>query len=300
MSVALVAPTPVEHLRFQTIRAKVRHHKTWTSDTTSELTDTSFINCLKFPPVLCSACQSQFWCPTSSFALALESDAFCTSDVTQIPPCCHYLRPHTHRLVVALRARDLTQTHTTTRRTQHSISLSPCVLKGLSTVFVDFQRQLGLTAALVLLGHAGRSCQSRFASDDCCTPHTAGRPIKLLPEQQHGLSHSRAESHSRWSRGIGYPVVTLGFGLKSLLSHHLRLRRQHYVKTQNSKYFCLLELALPEEARSLYRRGTSVLHRHISPAWVMSGEASLRHSPRQSCDVASSKHLDGGLWGLPN
>ncbi|VDD78269.1 unnamed protein product [Mesocestoides corti] len=126
-----LTPTPVEHLRFQTIRAKVRHHKTWTSDTTSELTDTSFINCLKFPPVLCSACQSQFWCPTSSFALALESDAFCTSDVTQIPPCCHYLRPHTHRLVVALRARDLTQTHTTTRRTQHSISLSPCANAGI-------------------------------------------------------------------------------------------------------------------------------------------------------------------------
>ncbi|KAM7536884.1 hypothetical protein Aperf_G00000082080 [Anoplocephala perfoliata] len=54
---------------------------------------------------------------------------------------------------------------------------------------------------------------------------------------------------------IGYPVVTLGFGLKSLLTHQLRLRRQHQVETHNSKYFCLLELALPEEARTLHRRG---------------------------------------------
>ncbi|EUB55419.1 Macoilin [Echinococcus granulosus] len=54
---------------------------------------------------------------------------------------------------------------------------------------------------------------------------------------------------------IGYPVVTLGFGLKSLLTHQLRLRRQHQVETHNSKYFCLLELALPEEVRTLHRRG---------------------------------------------
>ncbi|KAL5106271.1 Macoilin [Taenia crassiceps] len=54
---------------------------------------------------------------------------------------------------------------------------------------------------------------------------------------------------------IGYPVVTLGFGLKSLLTHQLRLRRQHQVEAHNSKYFCLLELALPEEARTLHRRG---------------------------------------------
>ncbi|KAM3182479.1 hypothetical protein ACTXT7_012282 [Hymenolepis weldensis] len=54
---------------------------------------------------------------------------------------------------------------------------------------------------------------------------------------------------------IGYPVVTLGFGLKSLLTHQLRLRRQSQVETHNSKYFCLLDLALPEEARTLNRRG---------------------------------------------
>nr|VZH92138.1 unnamed protein product [Spirometra erinaceieuropaei] len=54
---------------------------------------------------------------------------------------------------------------------------------------------------------------------------------------------------------IGYPVVTLGFGLKSLLSHQFRLHRQRQVQSQNLKYFYLLESALPEEARSHNRIG---------------------------------------------
>ncbi|CAH8645386.1 unnamed protein product [Schistosoma margrebowiei] len=46
---------------------------------------------------------------------------------------------------------------------------------------------------------------------------------------------------------IGYPVVTLGFSLKSMISHHFRLRRQKFVEAQNITFFSILEEALPKE-----------------------------------------------------
>ncbi|KAK4475949.1 hypothetical protein MN116_001188 [Schistosoma mekongi] len=46
---------------------------------------------------------------------------------------------------------------------------------------------------------------------------------------------------------IGYPVVTLGFSLKSMISHHFRLKRQKFVEAQNITFFSILEQALPKE-----------------------------------------------------
>ncbi|CAH8870189.1 unnamed protein product [Trichobilharzia szidati] len=46
---------------------------------------------------------------------------------------------------------------------------------------------------------------------------------------------------------IGYPVVTLGFSLKSTISHHFRLRRKRWVAAQNTTFFSILERALPKE-----------------------------------------------------
>ncbi|CAL8104341.1 unnamed protein product [Calicophoron daubneyi] len=47
---------------------------------------------------------------------------------------------------------------------------------------------------------------------------------------------------------IGYPAVTLGFGLKSLVVHHLRLRQQRSVEVQNMSFFAILDEALPKES----------------------------------------------------
>jgi len=46
---------------------------------------------------------------------------------------------------------------------------------------------------------------------------------------------------------IGYPVVTLGFGVKSYLSYRMRLRKQREVAKVNDFYFDLLQKALPDE-----------------------------------------------------
>ncbi|KAG5443880.1 Macoilin, partial [Clonorchis sinensis] len=48
---------------------------------------------------------------------------------------------------------------------------------------------------------------------------------------------------------VGYPAVTFGFVLKTMVSHHFRQRRQRSVETQNATFFALLEEALPKELR---------------------------------------------------
>ncbi|CAH0400738.1 unnamed protein product [Chilo suppressalis] len=47
---------------------------------------------------------------------------------------------------------------------------------------------------------------------------------------------------------VGYPAVTLGFGVKSYVGHRLRLRRQRQVRADNEFYFQLMRDALPESA----------------------------------------------------
>jgi hypothetical protein len=45
---------------------------------------------------------------------------------------------------------------------------------------------------------------------------------------------------------IGYPVVTLGFGIKSYLEFRIQNRREKAVKQENAFYFKLIEKALPD------------------------------------------------------
>ncbi|XP_048479050.1 macoilin [Plutella xylostella] len=47
---------------------------------------------------------------------------------------------------------------------------------------------------------------------------------------------------------VGYPVVTLGFGVKSFVGRRLRLRRQRRVRAENDFYYRLMRDALPESA----------------------------------------------------
>ncbi|CAG0916834.1 unnamed protein product [Notodromas monacha] len=53
---------------------------------------------------------------------------------------------------------------------------------------------------------------------------------------------------------IGYPVVTLGFGVKSYVSYRVRQRRQKDVERENEFYVQLLQGALPPEMQYLHQR----------------------------------------------
>lgn len=47
---------------------------------------------------------------------------------------------------------------------------------------------------------------------------------------------------------VGYPAVSLGFGVKAYVGRRLRMRTQRQVRAQNEFYFQLLRDALPESA----------------------------------------------------
>lgn len=46
---------------------------------------------------------------------------------------------------------------------------------------------------------------------------------------------------------IGYPVVTLGFGIKSYIGYRIRHRKQREVAKENEFFIQLLQLALPND-----------------------------------------------------
>ncbi|CAH2247886.1 jg12246 [Pararge aegeria aegeria] len=51
---------------------------------------------------------------------------------------------------------------------------------------------------------------------------------------------------------LGYPTLSLGFGVKAYVGQRLRLRRQRQVRAENEFYFQLLRDALPESALEQY------------------------------------------------
>lgn len=65
---------------------------------------------------------------------------------------------------------------------------------------------------------------------------------------------------------IGYPVVTLGFGVKSYVGYRIRQRKQREVAKENEFYMQLLQLALPsddpvqDELMSQLPQSTETLH----------------------------------------
>lgn len=65
---------------------------------------------------------------------------------------------------------------------------------------------------------------------------------------------------------IGYPVVTLGFGVKSYVGYRIRHRKQREVAKENEFYMQLLQLALPnddplnDELLAQMRQTPEILH----------------------------------------
>lgn len=71
---------------------------------------------------------------------------------------------------------------------------------------------------------------------------------------------------------IGYPVVTLGFGVKSYLSYRMRLRKQKEVAKENDFYMELVQSALPEEViqeqKQLLQQQLALQHNSVIPSTV--------------------------------
>uniref|UniRef100_A0A5S6Q6Q8 Macoilin n=1 Tax=Trichuris muris TaxID=70415 RepID=A0A5S6Q6Q8_TRIMR len=109
---------------------------------------------------------------------------------------------------------------------------------------------------------------------------------------------------------IGYPVVTLGFGVKSYVSYRLRLRKQREVKRENQTFIQLLRAALPVSDGGMQdkQKGPYCTTDEATPACngvVQNGGALVCYSnssnyhivPKGSSKVANS--VSGGNSSLP-
>lgn len=61
---------------------------------------------------------------------------------------------------------------------------------------------------------------------------------------------------------IGYPVVTLGFGVKSYVGYRIRHRKQREVAKENEFYMQLLQFALPNDEllHAQMKQAPEILH----------------------------------------
>ncbi|XP_045774661.1 macoilin isoform X1 [Maniola jurtina] len=95
-----------------------------------------------------------------------------------------------------------------------------------------------------------------FADKGVCLPTVA---ICCLVVYVEGALRARTGPLELWrplaAHCLGYPALSLGFGVKAYVGQRLRLRRQRQVRAENEFYFQLLRDALPEPAPD--QNGTS-------------------------------------------
>ncbi|XP_050347529.1 macoilin-1 isoform X2 [Nymphalis io] len=88
-----------------------------------------------------------------------------------------------------------------------------------------------------------------FGDKGICLPTVA---LCCLVVYAEGAVRVRAGSLELWrplaAHCLGYPALSLGFGVKAYVGQRLRLRRQRQVRAENEFYFQLLRDALPESA----------------------------------------------------
>ncbi|XP_052743475.1 macoilin-1 isoform X2 [Bicyclus anynana] len=88
-----------------------------------------------------------------------------------------------------------------------------------------------------------------FADKGVCLPTVA---LCCLVVYTEGAVRARAGPFELWrplaAHCLGYPALSLGFGVKAYVGQRLRLRRQRQVRAENEFYFQLLRDALPESA----------------------------------------------------
>ncbi|XP_039756161.1 macoilin isoform X2 [Pararge aegeria] len=88
-----------------------------------------------------------------------------------------------------------------------------------------------------------------FADKGVCMPTVA---LCCLVVYTEGALRARTGPLELWrplaAHCLGYPTLSLGFGVKAYVGQRLRLRRQRQVRAENEFYFQLLRDALPESA----------------------------------------------------
>ncbi|XP_053611216.1 macoilin-2 isoform X3 [Plodia interpunctella] len=120
-----------------------------------------------------------------------------------------------------------------------------------------------------------------FADKGICLPTVAICCLVVYVEG--ALRGERASSLELYrplaAHCVGYPAVSLGFGVKSYVGHRLRLRRQRQVRAENEFYFQLMRDAIPESA----------LEQSPQTSAAAEGEALVRRKCRDANGDATHK-----------
>ncbi|CAH3126410.1 unnamed protein product [Porites lobata] len=94
---------------------------------------------------------------------------------------------------------------------------------------------------------------------------------------------------------IGYPVVTLGYGVKSYVGYKMRQRRVQHVAKENEFYMQLINLALPPETNNHTEATERPSSRAICNGKVANGDVSLprgRSLPLMTNGINTKTDLD--------
>ncbi|XP_026321600.1 macoilin-2 [Hyposmocoma kahamanoa] len=94
---------------------------------------------------------------------------------------------------------------------------------------------------------------------------------------------------------VGYPVVTLGFGVKSYVGHRLRLRRQKQVRAENEFYFQLMKDALPESALEQNQQTKESERTQSSTANGECPQPQSQPATEKHAHAHDTRHMNGSL-----
>ncbi|XP_037292998.1 macoilin [Manduca sexta] len=95
---------------------------------------------------------------------------------------------------------------------------------------------------------------------------------------------------------VGFPAVSLGFGVKSYVGHRLRLRTQRHVRKQNEFYFQLMRDALPESALEQNQQQPPSKEAAASSTETGGGGTSVSTSTSTSASTGTeARHMNGSV-----
>ncbi|EDO41096.1 predicted protein, partial [Nematostella vectensis] len=96
---------------------------------------------------------------------------------------------------------------------------------------------------------------------------------------------------------IGYPVVTLGYGVKSYVGYKMRQRKMLQVSKENEFYMQLINQALPTDASTGVRTGNSALLKELDALSTMSSKKSSEDHNLNELEKISSEGSGRGNKG---
>nr|XP_026501002.1 macoilin-1 isoform X3 [Vanessa tameamea] len=129
-----------------------------------------------------------------------------------------------------------------------------------------------------------------FGDKGICLPTVA---LCCLVVYAEGAVRARAGSLELWrplaAHCLGYPALSLGFGVKAYVGQRLKLRRQRQVRAENEFYFQLLRDALPESAIIEQNMQSS------KEAECKSGEFTQTQAQTQAQTQSDARHMNGSV-----